>query len=418
MTIMNVWVFNHYATPPDAAGVTRHYDLAKEIQKTGQYTFSIFAAGFNHRTRKEERLKKGEIFKEEVIAGVKFIWIRTTPYFGGNDWRRAINMLSYFFVVLPISILMKEKPDIIIASSPHLLAGLAGYLLACVKRAKFIFEVRDLWPQTFVDIGGYSKNNPFVVVLRGLEKYLYIKSYKIIVLLPKAADYISNLGVSPEKVVYIPNGVDPGLLIIADTELPTALTNALITIRARGRFVIGYIGNHGVANDFATVIDVAKQFHNNKLDDIQFLFVGDGPLKKKLIDQVEKNNLLNVTFFPTIPKKQIPGLLNKIDVGIIPMKKTGLYKYGISFLKMYDYMLCGKPVIIGVNSINNPISDANCGITIEPECKDALTGAIMYLYNLPSAELKEMGERGYPYVMLNHSITVLSSRLVSAMQNR
>jgi len=121
---MHIWMLNHYATPPDTPGGTRHFDFARELVKQG-HKVSIFASGFSHRTRTEERLKGRQNCRRENIDGVEFIWLRTAPYYGGNDWRRVINMLSYSLRVIPKGFMFKESPDVILASSPHPFAGLA-----------------------------------------------------------------------------------------------------------------------------------------------------------------------------------------------------------------------------------------------------------------------------------------------------
>ena len=135
---MNIWILNHYATPPDTPGSTRHFEFARKFVKQG-HQVSIFASGFSHRTRREERLERNEACRRENIDGVEFIWIRTVPYYKGNDWRRAVNMLSYSFRVVPLGLRFKESPEVILASSPHPFAGLAGYILAKLKKARFIF---------------------------------------------------------------------------------------------------------------------------------------------------------------------------------------------------------------------------------------------------------------------------------------
>ena len=185
---MNIWIFNHYAITPDMPGGTRHYDLSRELLKEG-YNVTIFASSFNYVTRREERLKGGESFRLEWVKGIRYVWLKTFPYLK-SDWRRVLNWLSYAVRVIFFSIKIKEKPDVIIGSSVHLFAPLAAYALSRLKRSKFIFEVRDLWPQTLIDIGSISKNHPLIIFFRFLERFLYRNADKIINLLPNAGDYI------------------------------------------------------------------------------------------------------------------------------------------------------------------------------------------------------------------------------------
>ena len=407
---------NHYATPPDAPGGTRHYDFARELTKHGNKV-TIFTSSFSHRTRKEERLKKGQNYRRENINGVEFVWLRTSPYYGGNDWRRVVNMLSYSFRVVPPALKLKEKPDVILASSPHPFAGLAGWLLAKFKKAAFIFEVRDLWPLTFVEIGGYSSRSPVVKLLDVLEKFLYRRARKIIVLLPKASDYITGLGIPANKIVYIPNGVSPELFSKTDAQLPKGLRELISNLKSRRKLLVGYAGAHGIANDLETILEAAKLFQDEGRDKPYFLLVGDGPEKERLITKTRIWGLSNTSFHRSIPKNAMPWLLRSIDIAVISMEKTDLYRYGMSPNKLWDYMACCKPIVRGTGSANDPIAQAKCGITVPQENAKAIARAILKLCDLSDKERQEMGKRGYEYVMKHHSVPVLAKKLLEVMED-
>ena len=278
---MNIWILNHYATPPDTPGGTRHYDFARELVKQ-KHQVTIFASAFSHRTRKEERLKREQSYRREKINGVEFVWLRTSPYYGGNDWRRVVNMLSYAFRIVPLGLRLKERPDVILASSPHPFAGLAGWLLAKFKKAAFIFEVRDLWPLTFVEIGGYSNRSPAVKIIGMLEKFLYRRAERIIVLLPKASDYIAGLGIPANKIAYIPNGVSLELFSNTAAKLPKGLDKLISSLKLHGRYLVDYAGSHGIADGLDTLLETAKLLQDRGVYKIHFLMVGNGPEKGRL----------------------------------------------------------------------------------------------------------------------------------------
>ncbi|HBC93999.1 MAG TPA: glycosyltransferase WbuB, partial [Pelotomaculum sp.] len=192
-----LWILNHYAVGPGESGGTRHFDLARELVKMG-WDVSIFAASVNHIMRRETHLQSGEKTKQEVHDGVRFFWLRT-PVYDGNGPRRIWNMLVYTMSVLR-SAWRRERPEsspeIIIGSSVHLFAAFAAYILARRHRCRFIFEVRDLWPQAFIEVFKISEYNPAIWLLRRLEIFLYRKAEKIIVLLPRANEYIERFGIS------------------------------------------------------------------------------------------------------------------------------------------------------------------------------------------------------------------------------
>jgi len=416
---MNIWILNHYATPPDTPGSTRHFEFAREFMKQG-HRVSIFASSFSHRTRREERLEGKQIYRRENINGVEFIWIRTPPYYKGNDWRRVANMLSYSFLVIPLGLRLKDSPDVVLASSPHLFAGLAGYILSKLKRARFFFEVRDLWPETLVDIGGYNRRNPIVQLLRVLEKFLYRRAKKTVVLHPKASEYITELGIPNEKIVYIPIGADPELFSHTAADLPQELNDLIANLKSGERNLVGYAGAHGIVNALDTIIEAAKLFQDDGADKVRFLLVGDGPEKERLVRKAESLELNNISFYKSIPKNAMPELLRTIDVAVLSWKKSDLlYKYGESSNKLWDYMICARPIVIvwGTNSVSNPVAEANCGIAVAPENPEEMAKAIMELCDLSDKERQDMGMRGYEYVMKYHSVPVLASKLLEVLEN-
>ena len=198
----NVWILNHYAQEPDGLGLTRHYSLARHLLSK-DWRASVIAASVEHNTGRQ-RLSKGELKRIDCLAGVPFLWLRT-PQYKGNGVGRMINMLVYTLCVLiPGMTRGLKRPDIIVGSSVHPFAAAAGAILAWRYRVPFIFEVRDLWPQTLVDFGRIREESYVTRALRSLEKWLYKRADRIVVLLPKAADYIVPLGISKKKIVWIP----------------------------------------------------------------------------------------------------------------------------------------------------------------------------------------------------------------------
>jgi glycosyltransferase involved in cell wall biosynthesis len=413
---MNIWTLNHYATPPDIPGGTRHFDFARELGKRG-HKVSIFASGFSHRTRREERLKGRQNYRREEISGVEFIWLKTFPYYKGNDWRRVVNMLNYGCRAVLTGLKFKEKPDVILASSPHLLAGLAGWVLAKLKRARFIFEVRDLWPQALVEIGAYREKSLVVALLRVLERFLYRRARKIVVLMPKASEYMTKLGVPAGKVVYIPNGVSPELFSDSSAGLPPELTTTISSLKSKGKLLVGYTGAHGIANALDTIVKAARTLQEEGVNKVHFLLVGDGPERERLRRKAKNWRLNNISFHHSVPKYAVPTLLRSVDIAVIPRKRSGLGKYGTSINKLFDYMASARPIIWGAQLASNPVTSAGCGLSIALENPRQMTEAIVQLSRLSDNERREMGMRGYEYVMKYHAIPVLTDRLLEVMED-
>ena len=402
----NIWIFNHYAVTPDLPGGTRHFDFGKELVKRG-YEVTIFASGFQHGTMRYCRDFSKEDFIVDEFDGVRFVWIKTFPY-SGNNWRRVVNMLSYSVRAYKVARkLNTEKPDIIIGSSVHLFAVFTAYLLSKKYKTPFIMEVRDLWPQTLIDMG-VSKWHPFVILLGILERFLYKRSDKIITLLPKANEYIEKLNVPEDKIVWIPNGVNLERFNFSEDNSNLKHNNV--------SFLITYTGAIGKANNLEILIEVAEKLNKN-YPEIKFLVVGDGPEKEKLVRIAMEKNLNNIEFNALVPKNEVSKILYKSDALILLLRNSPLYKYGISLNKLFDYLASGKPIIFSSNSINNPVEEAKAGITVPPDNPEKLAEAIIMLYKMSEEERAEMGRNGKSYVEKYYSIPVLVDKLESVIRS-
>ena len=203
---MRIWMINHYAAPPTMAGGTRHYNFARQLMQRG-HEVTLIAANYNHfsHTYIPTPTQAGEI---DYTYEVPFIWI-PTPTYRGNTLARFQNMLTFSWNTLRKKYLPRTSPpDIIIGSSPHLFAALGAELLSRRLKVPFILEIRDLWPESLVDLGRMSTRHPMIKLMRGIEKYLYKRADRIISLLPSADKYLIAHGVKPEHILWLPNSID------------------------------------------------------------------------------------------------------------------------------------------------------------------------------------------------------------------
>lgn len=403
-TKKSLWIFNHYAVTPDMPGGTRHYDFSKELIKRG-YEVTIFASSFHYNQHKETKLSPKENWKMEEVDGIKFLWIRTFPYYK-NNWRRVLSMFSYMIRSYDIARnisrigLKIQEPDVIIGSSVHLLAPLAAYFLSKYYKAHFIMEIRDLWPQTLIEIGQMSMYHPFIIMLHFLEKFLYKRTDRIITLLPLANEYITSFGIDAKKIAWVPNGVDLD-----------RFKNIPKNKMTGPQFKVMYLGAHGQADALNILLKAAKVTEDKKYTNIQFILTGDGAQKQNLIDLKKRLKLSNMEFRPPVKKTYVPSILEEADVLVTLMKDAIIYKYGVSSNKEYDYAVSTKPIIISGNAPNNIVEAARCGIIVPPEDPEALAGAIIRLYHMAKKERDTMGKRGREYVEKYHSIPFLVDTL-------
>lgn len=245
---MTIWILNHHALTPQMSGGTRHYDFARELIKRG-HKVAIISSSFHYSKYIEMKEYEEKEHICEYVDGIEWVWLKTPPY-RGNGMARVKNMLSYTRKALKIiPTLDLSKPDIIIGSSVHLFAVYAAYKLSRKYKIPFVMEVRDLWPQTLIDMG-ISKRHPFIIILGILERFLYRKADKIISNLPYAYEYISDYA-PPQKFEWISNGVD--------------LRNISYKEKSESSpFVVSYTGAMGVANNLGVLVEAADKLKEDK----------------------------------------------------------------------------------------------------------------------------------------------------------
>jgi len=404
MPLKQVWILNHYAQEPGGAGGTRHFSLAQHLKMLGWQT-TVLAASVELNTGRQ-RLAKHENTRLDTFGGVSFLWIKT-PSYRGNGGGRMLNMLAYAFrVCLPSATSELARPDVVVGSSVHPFAAVSGAWLAKRHRVPFVFEVRDLWPQTLVDLGRLKETSLMTRLLRWLELWLYRRADKIVVLLPKAVDYIAPLGIAADKVVWIPNGVE---LDGYDKPSPPII---------RDEFTLMYFGAHGQANGLDCVLEaMAELSKQTNLQHVCLRLIGDGPLKSALMAQASQLNLSTVFFEDPVPKANIPQLASQADAFVICVKDLPqLYKYGISMNKLFDYLAASRPIIMASAAANDPVQDAGAGFTVKPESPFELAEAIEKLVKLSPGQRTAMGEAGRAYVERNHSFSTLASKFASVFE--
>ena len=403
---MIYWI-NQYAITPDSPGGTRHFEMARFSAELGE-EIVIIASDLNLYTRQyKTRDSKNRNPISEIVNGIQFIWLFASSY-QKNDARRTLSMLSFSFTVFLY--LMRVKTDqktVFIGSSPHLFAALATQLAAALRGVPFIFEVRDLWPETLIDMTG--KSNLQSSILRLIANYLYQYAQKIIVLALASRDHIANLGFDKKKIVYIPNGVDTKAFEFREKpSSPIPLP--------QGKRIFVYAGAHGPANDLETVLYAAAELQKQKQDHIHVLLIGDGPSKVNLLTLARELQLENVSFHDPIQKQAIPALMQNTDVGLLVLLDAPVFRYGISPNKLFDYMASGLPVLTNVlGDTATMVHQADNGVTVVPQNPSALAqGMIEILEEL--RENPDLGQGGKAFVEQNHNRVKLAQILIETVQ--
>ncbi len=404
----SLWILNHHATGPG-----RHHNLAWRLETRG-WRVKLFASSFVHNVYRELReYGPGCFYLMEDSGGVGKVWIRTPPY-RGNSMSRLLNHLVFAFRATRLGHKL-EPPDLVIGSSAHLLTGLAAMCLAKKHGVPFIFEIRDIWPQSLVDIGAMSKYSPLAVGLSVLEKLLYRQARLIISALPGGAEHVAALGFDRDKVVYIPNGTDLAWYDRCAVESTSGAGFENLFPKTSGRLVFTYSGAHGYANGLGTVVEAAKILSDEGIGGIHILMVGDGPCKEGLVRYVREYGLNNITLMDAQEKNRIPLILKKSDVCLFHLHNSRAYKYGISSNKLFEYMAASRPMIAAVDVPLTP-QFSRFGLQIPSDDPQSLVSAMLQMADKTPEERTAMGARARKYVERFHDVPVLADRLEEALE--
>jgi glycosyltransferase involved in cell wall biosynthesis len=401
----NIWLISQYSGTPHYGMNYRAYYLAKELVKTGDKV-TLFSGSYSHLFVNYPKTKG--LFTQEKVDGIDFIWVKQGEYKSSKSLGRVIGMLGFMVKLLTFNIFKREKPDIIIISSLSLFPVLNAYIWSKILKVPFIFEVRDIWPLTLIEVGGFSKYHPLVLFMGWFEKLGYRKAQYVTSVLGNAKEHMRQRGMQEAKFRYIPNGINfeevsnvERLPLTIETQIP------------KDKFIVGYLGTIGIANALEYFLEAAKLMKGE--DEVHFVLVGKGGEKQRLEEYCSNYVLENVTFIDAIPKLQVQGMLSYFDICYIGWHKRSIYKYGISANKIFDYMYSAKPIINAIGIENDIVNQAECGLSIAAENPKAIIEAIRFLKSQSSNELKQMGENGKSYVLKHHQYTELAKRYKELM---
>ncbi len=408
-----VWLMNHYASTPQHGGSTRHYDFAVELTGRG-YDVTIIASSFNH--DKRAYIQENSFCIENINANARLVWLKTQPAYCNNGINRFLNMISYVMLVKKYYkqiLLQFGSPNVVIGSSVHPFAWFAAHHIASKSGAKFIAEVRDLWPKGLIEVAGIKKVNPIIPFFGLLEKWAYKNSEYIITTMPYADRYICDeLGFERRKIVWIGNGIfcdkyDENKEFYHDM-LPRVINDFI-----GDNFCCMYTGSFTKSQGVYQILSAAKIIQDKGIKNLRFVLIGDGIEKAKILEKIQQEGLVNIALFDKVPKPHLPALLAKSHICISSLLNRSIYQYGISLNKMNDYCCSGKPIILATNIPQNVNNFSHCGIFIEPEDPVALVEEIIRIYNMPPDEYASFGIKSKKHVKEHHDIPKLVTKLES-----
>ena len=395
---MKILYLSQYFPPEMGAPAGRAAELSRLWAEDG-HEVTVLTGFPNHPTGivpPRYRSKFRQFVMHENHDGVNVVRTWLLPFPNRKAYERMLNYSS-FCISAAATDMFLHRPELVIASSPQLLVGLSGWWLARCNGVPFVFEVRDLWPESLAAVGVSGHNSLLHRLLAKIAGFLYRSCDRLVVVTPAFKEYlVEHWRVPDEKIFVVENGVETSLFSRLTPN--TALRRA---IGAEEKFVVSYIGTMGNAHGLETLLDAAALLRE-RAPEVLFLMVGEGAEKARIVSLAHARGLTNVRFVGQQPREKIPAYITASDVCFVLLKKAELFKTVLP-TKMLEFMSCARPVILGVDGHARSVMErANAGIFVTPESSAELAEAILRLAADP-ALCESLGRNGRQYVLQHFS---------------
>jgi colanic acid biosynthesis glycosyl transferase WcaI len=392
----------HYFPPEPAAPAARVHEFARAWARAG-HEVTVITTFPNHPTGRIPAEYRGRWWSTEMLDGIRVLrcWLYAVPNRGVG--RRGLDHLSFMLSSLVFGLPRLGRVDVVIASSPTLFSALSAWVIARQKHVPFVLEVRDLWPEAIVDLG-LMRPGPMVYLLQALAGFLYRQAARTVVVTRAFADRIAARGIPRHRLVVIPNGADTHLFSPGrDGGL------ARDELGFDGRFVVAYIGSHGLSHGLNAVLDAAA-----RQPDVTYLLVGDGADRDRLVRERDRRQLNNVVMRPSVPKAQVPRLYAAADACLVPLRDVPLFEAFVPS-KLFEVLAAGRPVIGAVRGEARDILSRSGGaLLVDPERGDQLAEAVDQL-RADAGLRDELGRRGRAFAEQCYDRDVLAARYLELL---
>lgn len=407
---MNILLIHQYFLTPNGSGGSRFNEMTKVWEENG-HKITVLSGMVYHNSGRKYPSFRGKIFANEIHSKNINV-IRCHDSEGGQD--SFISRLKVYIMFVLTSIwagLFKTKGikyDIIIVTSPPLFVGITAFIISKIKRVPYVFEIRDLWPESAIDTGVLT--NKFIIKLAlKFEKVIYKHSIAINVLTPAFREIlVAKKNIPRSKIFYISNAADFSISdnIIKDHDATIFRKSLGIS---ESTIIITYVGAHGVANGLNQILDAAIILRN---ENVLFMLIGDGMLKYSLVQRAKNEKILNVKFIDPVSKLDVFKYILSSDIGISVLIKNDTFKTVFSN-KTFDYMSCKKPILMAIDGISRDlVEESNSGFFVEPENPLDLANKIRVYINNPFL-MTQHGNNGYSYAKLNFDRNYLAKLYIN-----
>ncbi|MEG6617385.1 glycosyltransferase family 4 protein [Peptococcaceae bacterium 1198_IL3148] len=404
---MKIVVICHYFYPEIGAPSARIYEMAKHWVELGN-DVHVVTCFPNHPTGVIPDEYKGIKYLHEMLDGIHVHrnYIYATPNKGFV--KKTLGHISFMLSSVLFSMNKIKKPDVIITSSPTFFSIFSGYWYSLRKKVPFVLEIRDLWPAAMIELG-VMKKGLITNILEKMELFFYKKSNRLIMVTESFKDNVVIRGIDAEKFHVITNGVNRELFY------PRVKNKYLVDkYDLKNKFVISYVGAHGISQNLSVILKVAKELLKEK--DIQFLFIGEGAEKDKLKEFVREQSITNVKFIDSQPKEMIPEFYSISDICLVPLKNIELFKTFIPS-KMFEIMACGVPIVASLEGeAADILNSSKAALVVAPDNPVEIKAAILKLKN-DKVLYSEFKENGPAFVEQNYSRNKLAEKYLEIISN-
>ncbi len=398
-----IWVISKYLSPKEYGFETRLFAMARHWRAEGREPVMI-GSDSNHLAQMPT-LDRPQV--EERIDGLRCVWLRTLRYGRTASMRRVLSWFHFEWRLLRMRLDGLPAPDVILVSSLSLLTVLNGLRLKRRFGCPMVFEVRDIWPLTMVEEGGFSAWHPLTLLLGWIERLGYRRAELVVGTMPNLGPHASRVAGREVRCACIPFGFDPA--VVARQE--ASLGEARVIVRSPDELVVGYAGSMGTTNALHTIVACAVRLK----DDPRFRFVllGDGDLRARFM--AETADCPRVEWVGRVPREQVLGILRQCDLLYFAVHDSKVWESGMSLNKLTDYLLSRRPVLASYSGFPSILNEAGCGEYLPSNDEEALLAALHRYAAMPRTEREAVGERGRRWLFDHRPWPVLARQYLALL---